>query len=441
METVNLRIVKLAYWLIRLRWYAIIGIIIAFLIAKYILNISIWEFPIYLIILIFITLNTISFLGLKYLQSSGIKKYLNTVKLVLNFQISTDLVILTLLLHFSGGVENPFIIYYVFHMIISSIVLTPRESFFQTSFALILIGTLAFFEYSGIIPHYPLVGFIVTNMYNNLTYLISTGVIFISTSYFIIFITGNIVKESKNHEAAYLKANFELKQKDKIKDEYVMRVTHDIKGHITAIQSIVSVLSKKLAGPLNPVQEEYVNRATERIKTLNKFILDLLNITKKKLQLKSEKKYFNLAESFEEVFKMVKNSAQEKNISIIKNIKGSISDIYGEKTSIEEVLLNLFSNAVKYSLPDKTVIVNAFDKKDKILIEVIDTGVGIPEEEIPMMFTEFFRASNVKTQIKSGTGLGLAISKQIVENHGGKIWVESKLNEGTKFSVLLKKHR
>jgi signal transduction histidine kinase len=326
-------------------------------------------------------------------------------------------------------------------MIISSIVLTARESFFQTSFALILIGILAFLEFYSILPHYPLEGFINTNMYNNLTYIISTGIIFISTSYFIMFITGNIVRESKKHELANLKANFELRQKDKIKDEYVMRITHDIKGHINAIQSCNSVLHKKLAGPLNPVQEEYVNRSSERIKLLNNFISDLLNITKRKLELKSEKKYFNLKDSLEEVLKTIENSANDKNISIIKNIDVSDQNIFGEKSSIEEVLTNLLTNAIKYSASGQSVLINVIDKIDKILIEVVDKGVGIPEKEIDQLFTEFFRASNVKNEIKDGTGLGLSISKQIVEDHGGKIWVESILYFGTTFSVLLNKNQ
>ncbi len=441
MQLVNLRIVRLAYWLIRLRWYAIIGIIIAYIVAKHILHFTIWELPVYNVVALLIILNVLSFSFLKYLQKSRIRKSLKLVNRIINFQISTDLIVLTVLLHYSGGVENPFIVYYIFHMIIGSIVLTTKESFFQTSFALILVGSMTFLEYSGIIQHFPLEGFIITNMYNNITYLMCTGFIFISTSYFVVYITRTIIKESRKHEEAYLQANIKLKQKDKIKNEYVMRITHDIKGHITAVQSCITVLNKKLTGPLNPQQEEFVNRANSRIQILNKFISDLLSITRRKLQQRSEKKYFNLPGSLEEIFKMAGNSAQEKNISMIKNVEPSINNIYGEQFSIEEVLLNLVLNAIKYSPPDKTVLVNAKDKQDRVLIEVIDQGMGIPEEEIPLVFNEFYRASNVRNQIKDGTGLGLAISKQIVEDHGGKIWVESRVNLGTTFSLMLKKEK
>jgi signal transduction histidine kinase len=441
MQTVNLKIVRLAYWLIRLRWYAIMGIVIAYITANQILHITIWTLPVYIIIISLIVLNLTWFSVLKYLQKARIKRSLKIVNRIINFQISTDLLLLTVLLHYSGGVENPFIIYYIFHMIIGSIILSTKESILQTSFALMLVGAMTFLEYYGITPHYSLTGFIITNMYSNSTYLICTGFVFITTSYFVVYITRTIVKESNKHELAYLQANIKLKQKDKIKDEYVMRISHDIKGHITAIQSCINVLNKKLSGPLNTQQEEFVNRASARIKILNKFILDLMSLTQMKLQHKPDKKYFNIANSLDNVLKTAENSAQEKNICLIKKVDPSLINIYGEQSSIEEVVLNLITNAIKYSPPDKDVSLTAEDKQDKVLIEVTDHGIGIPVDETDLVFNEFYRASNAKTLIKEGAGLGLSISKQIIENHGGKIWVNSKVDMGTTFSLLLKKEK
>jgi signal transduction histidine kinase len=437
----NLRIFRLAYWLIGLRWFAILGIFVAFFTARYFLNININYLPVYIIIAFLILLNLLSFALLKYLQKWKARKSLKNIKRIINFQITTDLIVLTILLHYTGGVENPFIIYYIFHMIISSIMLTTRESTFQTSFALILLGSLTYLEYSGIISHFPLRGFITTNMYNNLTYLVSTGFIFISTSYFVVYITRTIVKQSEMHELAYLRANEKLKQKDKVKNEYVIRITHDIKGHIAAIQSCISVMNKKLIGPLNAQQEEFVTRAHRRIQVLNNFISDLVSLTNRKLMEQSDKKYFNFVKSLEEMIQMTESSAKEKNICIIKNIDSSVDKIYGEPSSIEEVLLNLIQNAVKYSYADNNVLINVKDKIENVLVEVTDCGMGIPENEIPLVFNEFYRATNAKAAIKEGTGLGLAISKQIVEDHGGKIWVEDSKETGTTFYLLLKKEK
>ncbi len=437
----NLRIVRLAYWLIRLRWYAIIVILIAYYIAKNLIYVTISDLPIYSIITFLIVLNVLSFSFLKYLQKSRVRKSSKNVKRIINFQISTDLIVLTALLHYSGGVENPFIICYIFHMIIGSIMLSTKESFYQTSFALLLLGSMTYLEYSGIIKHFPLHGFIITNMYSNITYLVCTGLIFISTSYVVVYITRTIIKQAEKHEEAYLQANAELKRRDKVKNEYVMRITHDIKGHITAIQSCISVLHEKLTGPLNVQQEEFLSRALKRIRMLNKFISDLLSITNKRLMQRSEKKYFSLRNSLEEIIKIVEDDAQEKNISIIKNIDQSIDNIYGEPSSIEEVLSNIIQNAIKYSSSGKIVLIKVKDQQENLLIEVSDNGMGIPEYELPYIFNEFYRASNVKNEIKDGTGLGLAISKHIIEDHGGKIWVESILNFGTTISILLKKDK
>ncbi|MBL6964669.1 MAG: HAMP domain-containing histidine kinase [Bacteroidetes bacterium] len=441
LQPTNLRQIRLAFWLIRLRWYYIIGIVVAYSIAKYILHITIWGLPINSVVLFLIIYNSLSFFYLRHLKRSHIRRSLKVVNRMINFQISTDLIALTVLLHFSGGVENPGIIFYIFHMIIGSYILSTKESILQTTFALLLVGSMTFLEYTGIIPHYPLEGFIITNMYSNLTYIICTGVIFVITSYFIVYIIRTVIRESTKHEIAYLNVNHKLRQKDKIKNEYVVRITHDIKGHITAIQSCINVLHEKITGPLNQQQEEFVNRAHVRIEILNQFISDLLNITKIKLQQKYDKKYFDLNHSIEEVLKIAEENARNKDIIIVQKIDPSISKIFGEQSSIEEVIINLILNAIKYSPPGKNVTLSAEDKQDKVLIEVTDKGIGIPENEIDLIFNEFYRASNVKTQIKDGTGLGLTISKEIVESHGGKIWVKSNIGIGTTFSFLLKKER
>ena len=440
MQPINLKIYRLAYWLVRLRWYAILGIVFTYYIAIHFLHITIWDVPLYYIVFFLILLNVISFFLLKYLQHSQVRRSLRLVKWIINFQISSDLIVLTLLLHYSGGVENPFIIYYIFHIIIGSIILSTRGSLAQTSLALMLVGAMTFLEYTGIIKHYPLEGFINTNIYNNLTYLIFTGLIFISTSYFVVYITKTIILESRKHENAYLEANLKLKQKEKIKNEYVMRITHDIKGHITAIQSIINVLHKKIPGPLNPQQEDLIERAHIRSGILNKFISDLLSLTRRKLQQKHNKKNFDLKHSIEEAINMAEHFASGKNIILTKEIDPSIGDIYGEQSSIEEVFINLIINAIKYSPEGKNVLITAEDCGATVHINVADNGIGIPEDETDMIFNEFYRASNTKNNTIEGTGLGLAIAKQIIENHGGKIRVKSIINKGTTFSVILRKN-
>ena len=111
--------------------------------------------------------------------------------------------------------------------------------------------------------------------------------------------------------------------------------------------------------------------------------------------------------------------------------------VFGNSLSIEEVITNLLFNAIKYTAQNGEVKINAKNDKGDILVEIIDTGIGIPEEELPKVLDEFHRATNVRKIEKDGTGLGLSIAKQIIERHNGKIWVDSQEGIGTKFSFTL----
>jgi len=117
----------------------------------------------------------------------------------------------------------------------------------------------------------------------------------------------------------------------------------------------------------------------------------------------------------------------------------AIDKIRGSEEYIQEAVLNLVANSVKYTPRSGKVNVNVIDKGNSIFIEISDTGIGIPEGELPKIFDEFYRASNAKNIEKDGTGLGLAIARQIVERHNGKIRVESEEGKGTAFFVTLPK--
>ena len=102
-------------------------------------------------------------------------------------------------------------------------------------------------------------------------------------------------------------------------------------------------------------------------------------------------------------------------------------------------MINLLANSVKYTHNNGKIDIKAFDKGNRILIEIADNGIGIPKDELPKIFEEFYRAANAKKTERDGTGLGLSIAKQIVERHNGRIWVESEEGKGSKFSIELPK--
>jgi len=325
-------------------------------------------------------------------------------------------------------------------MIIASSIFSTTESYLHTTFALILIMLLAFLECYGVIPHYHLEGFANHDLYQNESYIFGAGAIYIFASIFLVSLTHMIFTRSIKIEETYIRTNIELEKKDKLQNEYILRVTHDIKGHLAAIISCLKVVSTNIIGTLNERQEEFVNRASERTELLTSFVKDLLNLTKKRLNQDIEFEEFSIRELINKVVPSVEILAKDKSIELNVYIDNAINSIVGNPFTIEELYSNLLLNAVKYTPIKGHIELIVRNRHDHILTEVSDSGIGIPQEEISKVFDEFYRAKNVPKDISTGSGLGLSIVKQIVENHKGRIWVRSELGVWTKFIFTLPKN-
>jgi signal transduction histidine kinase len=235
-------------------------------------------------------------------------------------------------------------------------------------------------------------------------------------------------------------ANLQLTEKDRIKDEYVARVTHDIKGHLAAIQSCLYIAADKSSGTLNEKQSDFMSRSRNRTMQLTNFVKELLNLTQMRLSGQLQMEPFSLQNSISKALASVATNAADKSITVTSDIEPSLGQIVGNEFSINEMISNLLLNAVKYTPEEKSVHLEAKNQDDFVQIEISDTGIGIPENELGNVFEEFFRASNAKKREKDGTGLGLSIVKQIINRHGGEISVRSKESHGTTFSVVLPKN-
>ncbi len=361
------------------------------------------------------------------------------VKKIINVQISADLLLLTILLHFSGGIENPFAFYFIFHMIIASILLSVWDSYLQATFAVLVFFLLILLEYLQLIPHYCLRGFAPTCLHRNKVYILGTYFVFTTALYLAVYMASYISVRLKRTERAYIEANTLLQKKDRIKDEYVLRVTHDIKAHLATIQSCLGMIVNKLVGPVDDGPAEFIERAHIRTIKLKNFVNTLLKLTQMRLGNKLEMDVFSLRETVNNVVAAVSEKAEDKSISLNWNLAPSVDEIFGNQFSIEEVITNILFNAIKYTEEKGSVTLNLKDGNDCVVIEITDTGIGIPTDELENVFDEFFRASNARKVQKDGTGLGLSIAKYIIERHGGKIWIDSIENIGTKFWITLPK--
>ena len=424
-------------WFIRIRWIAVGILIAATYVVKYLLDISIQDKSIFILSVVLLFLNVVHRIILGQLKRNSGTRAIQKIKQEIHFQIITDLIILTLILHFSGGIENPIIIFYFFHMIIASSIFSTFTSYAYALFTMLLAASLAVLECYSIVPHYPLEGFVAHDLYKNVFYVFGSGVVFTITSILIVFLSHMIIYRSIKTEETYVRTNFELENKDKLKNEYVLRVTHDIKGHVAAILSCIDVIRSGIAGPLTDVQKEFSDRVYERTELLSTFIKNLLNLTKKRLKNDSEFEEFLLKDIIDKVVLTVQTLAKDKSIDFNYSFDKSIRIITGNPFTIEELYSNLLLNAVKYTPPKGRISLTVRRQQDQILSEISDSGIGIPKEELPKVFDEFYRASNVPKDIKTGSGLGLSIAKQIVESHKGTILVSSEPGVWTKFTVIL----
>jgi signal transduction histidine kinase len=438
-DSQNTRLIKRAYWLIRLRWVATVCAGGGTWFCGNVLAIELQSFALYGIASLLALYNAVMLLLLSHFAKANTQTSSSPVKKIINFQVSADLLILTVLLHFSGGIENPFVFYFMFHMIIASILLSERESYLQATFAVLVFGFMVLFEYLQIIPHYCLRGFVTHCLHRDGLYVLGTFIVFTTAMYLAVYMASYIATRLKQAEQAYKDANTLLLEKDRIKDEYVLRVTHDIKGHLAAIQSCLDVAGSGFAGSLSDKQADFIGRASARTRQLTDFVRKLLQLTHLRLSSEMEKTVFSLQETLCDAVAAVKNRAEDKSINLSSDIGQSENKVVGDQLSIEETVVNLLLNSIKYTPENGTIRINTKDDGDYVLVEVIDTGIGIPQKELPMVFDEFYRATNARKVEKDGTGLGLSIAKQIVERHGGKIGVESKENSGTMFWFTLPK--
>ena len=216
-------------------------------------------------------------------------------------------------------------------------------------------------------------------------------------------------------------------------------VSHELKAPLAAVENYLEVMLGGFTGELTPKQKRMLERSVLRVHDLSALINDLLDLARMRPeQIQAEFVRCNPREFGDRSVEDVRLAAAEKNITVRVDAPLEFRPIVGAPQRLRQVLTNLLNNAIKFSPAGSTVTLRAWDTEDELWIEVYDEGLGIPPEEQPHIFEDFFRASNVREE--SGSGLGLSIAKKIVDAHQGRIWVESPYTPGktgAKFTVVL----
>jgi signal transduction histidine kinase len=231
-----------------------------------------------------------------------------------------------------------------------------------------------------------------------------------------------------------------LKRVNEAKTWFLLKASHELRSPLSSILSIVRTLTQGFLGELQEGQKEMLERVELRAQALSESVSDLLVLAKGRAELStSELEKINLCVLLSENVDFYRSMAADKQISLEVKCPGNLNAaiVYGHREGLQTIIANLLSNAVKYTPKGGAVHARLSPEEDKVVLEVSDTGIGIPESEQKRLFSEFFRAGNAKKLNEIGTGLGLAIVKSTVEQHGGSIEVESREGEGSTFRVLL----
>jgi two-component system phosphate regulon sensor histidine kinase PhoR len=229
-----------------------------------------------------------------------------------------------------------------------------------------------------------------------------------------------------------------LKRLERIRTEFLGNVSHELRTPIFSIQGYIETL---LNGAINDerVNKNFLAKANQHTINLNNLLNDLIDISMiESGEMRMSFRYFNVKEYLESIINEMKPVADEKNIELLLEPVREKLQLFGDKNKLKQVFVNLLTNSIKYTEKGTiSIIVEEEEQYGRIIIR--DTGIGIPEEDIPRIFERFFRVDKARSRSVGGTGLGLAIVKHIIEAHGSKVEVKSEAGKGSEFSFRLKK--
>jgi signal transduction histidine kinase len=429
-------------WFVKLRYYAVVLLLCSLLGAMALLRLS--SFQVYSILIISCAILVYNILISKILKNyTASQKNINCVKISL-VQIILDLFQLFLIIYITGGIESPLFIFFVFHIIIGSILLPAGIIVIIAICVCGMISALGFFEYSGLIKHQHIEGLLQGNLYDRWEFLVVYLIVFYIMVFVSIYLTNKIARQLFKRERELKNAMRRIEEAEKSKQKYVTGIIHELKTPIAAIQSMLDLVILKYTGPVSPEAEEKLIRAKKRGDEAIRIINDILKISKLKLLNKIGLEKVNLNELISEILENQKASCELKNIKAEYKNKSEITkSVTGDRLLLELAFSNLIGNSVKYTPDGGKILISLEDFNAGFRIDISDNGIGIPQKDIDSVFNEFFRASNLRNRKIEGTGMGLSVVKEIVSRHGGTINVKSpsgignERNPGSSFIIFL----
>ncbi|MFB0517994.1 MAG: response regulator [Acidobacteriota bacterium] len=228
-------------------------------------------------------------------------------------------------------------------------------------------------------------------------------------------------------------------EKKQMEENFISLVTHELRSPLIAVKQYFDViLDEEISGRLKNKQKEMLGRASQRIDGLMKLVNDWLQMMGiKEDEIAKRSQDFDLKPLLKEAVELLKPLADTSEVALQLKPIDDIPRAHGDKLTIIHIFLNILGNGIKYNRKGGKVTVSVREDGELLAVDVADTGMGIPEESLPLIFDQFYRVRGKGTRKLIGTGLGLSIARRIVEAHKGQIKVQSTLGQGSTFTVLL----
>jgi signal transduction histidine kinase len=241
--------------------------------------------------------------------------------------------------------------------------------------------------------------------------------------------------------ADQLETSARLREVDRLKSEFLASMSHELRTPLNSIIGFADVLLEGIDGPLNERMSEDVTLIRDSGRHLRELIGEMLDMSKIEagvMELRYEE--INVPSMAREIVASAKSLAMNKDLEIRFEIDPNLETIEADRTRLTQILLNLISNAIKFT-EQGTISLMLKEQDEELLAGVQDTGIGIANEDIPIIFEQFRQIDGSLSRKVGGTGLGVPISKRLVELHGGQMWLESELGAGSTFWFTMPKKR
>ena len=247
-----------------------------------------------------------------------------------------------------------------------------------------------------------------------------------------------LAEELEAKADALAQAYARLSQTERAKSQYMRKVAHELRGPLGTIRTTLAVLRDGAAGPLPDGARELMERIERRAGELAQVTADLLELSRaREGRIAAELTDVDLAAIVEDVVEEWAGPAASAGIALSSSVESGPAVVRGEPTSLRQIAANLIGNAVRYTPRGGAIRVALGASEGWLVLDVEDTGIGIPAEDLARIFDEFYRSPNARSFSSEGTGLGLAIVRAAAEQHGGRVSVRSEAGQGTCFTVTL----